>query len=76
MFDELNKLTQGCIILNEDTRRVIQEGHDRTTTTSQTLEALSKDAVGQNFIPEDIFVSVNVKVISTKRTTVKMGLLH
>ena len=40
------------------------------------LEALSKDAVGQNLIPDDIFVSVDVKVISTKRTTVKMGLLH
>ena len=79
IFDELNKLAWGCIILNEDTRRVIQEVHERTTT-SQTfffnLEALSKDAVGQNLIPDDIFVSVDVKVISTKRTTVKMGLLH
>ena len=60
--------------INEDTKHVIQEVHERTTTTSQTLEALSNDAVRQNLIPDDIFVSADVKMISTKRTTVKMGL--
>ena len=38
------------------------------------LEALAQDAVGQNLNPADIFASVDMKVISTKRTTVKMGL--
>ena len=37
IFDELNELTQGCIILHEDTWRIIQEVHKRKTTTSQTL---------------------------------------
>ena len=35
-----------------------------------------KDAEGQNLILNDIFVSVDMKVISTKRTTVKIDLLH
>ena len=35
-----------------------------------------KDAEGQNLILNDIFVSVDMKVIRTKGTTVKIGLLH
>ena len=78
----MNILPQGCIMLNEDTKRVIQELGRKNTNKQQllrklcffNLEALAQDAVGQNLIPADIFVSADMKVISTKRTTVKMGL--
>ena len=69
-------------MLNEDTKRVIQELRRKNANKQQQLrklcffnfEALAQDAVGQNLIPADIFVSADMKVISTKRTTVKMGL--
>ena len=68
--------------INEDTKHVIQELGGKNTNKQQllrklcffNLEALAQDAVGQNLIPADIFVSADMKVISTKRTTVKMGL--
>ena len=68
--------------INEDTKRVIQELGGKNTNKQQqlrklcfsNLEALAQDAVGQNLNPGDIFASVDMKVISTKRTTVKMGL--
>ena len=61
-------------MLNEDTKRVIQELRRKNTNKQQqlrklcffNLEALAQDA--------DIFVSADMKVISTKRTSVKMGL--
>jgi len=48
---------------NEDTQRVIQELVSKCTNEQQQLrklclfnwEALAKDAVGQNLIPDDIF---------------------
>ena len=50
---------------NEATQRVIQELGSKYTNEQQQLhklcffnwEALAKDAVGQNLIPDDIFVS-------------------
>jgi len=109
---------------NKDTQRVIQELGSKYTNEQKQLrklcffnwEALAKDAVGQNLITDDTFLShskipgkvlfdaiktpgmvtasiallplyllgkkifinngENMKVISTKRTTVKMDLLH
>ena len=69
-------------MLNGGTKRVIQELGRKNTNKQQqlrklcsfNLEALEQDAVGHNLIPADIFVSADMKVISTKRTTVKMGL--
>ena len=70
-------------MLNQDTKRAIQELRSKNTNKQQqlhvklcffNLEVLAQDAVGQNLTPADIFVSVDMKVISTKRTTVKMGL--
>ena len=71
-------------MLNEDTKRVIQELRRKNTNKQQqlrklcffNLEALAQDAAGQNLNPADIFASVDMKVISTNRTTVKMALLH
>ena len=63
IFDELNILPQGCIMLNEDTKRVIRELGRKNMNKQQqlrklcffNLEALAQDAVGQNLIPADIF---------------------
>ena len=53
---------------NEDTQRVIQEQGSKYTNEQQqlrklcfiNLEALAKDAVGQNVIPDNIFVVVSL----------------
>ena len=65
IFDELNKLTRG-LCKNKDTQRVIQEQGSKYTNEQQqlrklcffNLEALVKDAVGQNLIPDNIFLLV------------------